>query len=440
MAEKYFSNFPRFGDLPLELRSMIWEAALPEPRLVEIRHAPLKLTVREWNTRERPEDLDTGRAAALRRLAQRYPLKFSKIETPQSFRREAERWVQVLKSDTYTNSSCITMGRKNHMFRLLRAGITASDMCDLFGESVEANISRLVRLTENRPDGVHDFQLDRYHTFEEALDISLQGLRSTSAIPSPLLACRESNENLSGRYQKAFATEAAFPETYFDFDRDILYIRYDKFGGGPYKFKQFLGLHIQGLNNIEDFRKVKNLAIYIDSSTLLDPNYDDRNDSDPRLCRWAANLIEVLFRQLENFTFVLQHHESSTEKSDGSYVLIDPIDIDKTISNLEYFIASYHRRELDVTEPENARLILSRLEVNMKELHDIRTARMERGGPHWEIPEVHYKIAVRSDRKAKLDELERCCQQLIHGNNDAHCEYMKTEKAAEEQFASKNDS
>jgi hypothetical protein len=35
--------FPRFGNLPKEIRLEIWEAALPSPQIVELREQPFKI-------------------------------------------------------------------------------------------------------------------------------------------------------------------------------------------------------------------------------------------------------------------------------------------------------------------------------------------------------------------------------------------------------------
>jgi hypothetical protein len=50
MADTYSGRtFTKFPKLPKEIRLMIWKAALPGPRVVTIRLAPLKFTIGEWN-------------------------------------------------------------------------------------------------------------------------------------------------------------------------------------------------------------------------------------------------------------------------------------------------------------------------------------------------------------------------------------------------------
>jgi hypothetical protein len=53
---------------------------------------------------------------------------------------------------------------------------------------------------------------------------SLWGFRSPTPIPALLLACHESFEVASRSYSRQFSALGAIPQTYFDFDRDILFI------------------------------------------------------------------------------------------------------------------------------------------------------------------------------------------------------------------------
>jgi hypothetical protein len=41
-------TFHKSGNLPKEIRLLIWESVLPNPRVVNIVQKPLELTVRDW--------------------------------------------------------------------------------------------------------------------------------------------------------------------------------------------------------------------------------------------------------------------------------------------------------------------------------------------------------------------------------------------------------
>jgi hypothetical protein len=58
--------------------------------------------------------------------------------------------------------------------------------------------------------------------------------------PSLLSICHESRAIASKYYRKTFATPHAPARAYFDFDRDTIYVRYDKFSPSCYHYDQFL--------------------------------------------------------------------------------------------------------------------------------------------------------------------------------------------------------
>lgn len=58
---------------------------------------------------------------------------------------------------------------------------------------------------------------------------AMLALWSHSKAPSTLLACKESNQVASKCYVPSFAFAGSISETYFDFHRDTLYLRFDTF-------------------------------------------------------------------------------------------------------------------------------------------------------------------------------------------------------------------
>jgi hypothetical protein len=55
------------------------------------------------------------------------------------------------------------------------------------------------------------------------------GIRSSCVPPAVLFVNREAHEVAAKCFEKAFPSEVALAQTWFDFDLDTLYIRYDKF-------------------------------------------------------------------------------------------------------------------------------------------------------------------------------------------------------------------
>lgn len=161
-------GFALFPDLPLEIRNLIWEHAVPGPRLVEIRQRRLKKTIAEWETEN-----ETGWFE----------------DTPETF----SVW-------------------------------------------------------------------ERKYIREEPI----VGIESPCCIPNVLLACRESWKIASRYYHRAFASKGTFAQTYFNFDRDILYIRHLNFGpDSSTKYVPLIGwaLWNHPMIDVENLQRVEKLAM-----------------------------------------------------------------------------------------------------------------------------------------------------------------------------------
>lgn len=127
-------------------------------------------------------------------------------------------------------------------------------------------------------------------------DGELLGLRSDTPIPSMLLACRESNEVASRFYKPAFTIIPALPQTYFDFDRDTLYLRRN-FISPP---ENFYWVHqvLRLLADTDELFRVKNLAVHFDDQL---GGYDHVEEIIANYCRH--------FGGLERLTLVMLDHE-----------------------------------------------------------------------------------------------------------------------------------
>jgi hypothetical protein len=175
VSERTFHKFP---SLPLEIRLMIWKAALPEPRIVDIWRRPLAITAGEWLEKENEEQ---------------FP----------------------------------------------KDGL--------------------------RPSSLEESLADEYAE-------PMLGISSDTQPPSILFASRESYGVASKRYRREFRMAGSFPETYFDFRRDVLYLRYDtmEYNGQKYGENPLLDVLrcLVGMADSQLLSKVENLALLVDSAVL----------------------------------------------------------------------------------------------------------------------------------------------------------------------------
>ncbi|KAG4433669.1 hypothetical protein IFR05_010837 [Cadophora sp. M221] len=203
------SVFTLFPKLPLEIRQMIWERALPNPRILEIRQGHLRKTIGGWEAENkstwppRPIDGDTPEQS----------------DQGKGVSRELES-VEVRHQTT----------------RSVIAGAVGGDQND---ESA----------------------------YREG---QLLGIRPLVPPPHIISVCHESMAVVLRFYPKCFATDYVGPRTHFNFELDTLYIRHNKFS--RYTPVEGIDATTEGLKgefaltDVDHLSKVQNLAISIDES------------------------------------------------------------------------------------------------------------------------------------------------------------------------------
>ncbi|PBP15773.1 hypothetical protein BUE80_DR013528 [Diplocarpon rosae] len=196
-------RFHCFSKLPLEIRLMIWEAALPGPRLVNIWQSKLKKTFMD-------HEEETGR---------QWP--------------GPNKWDQV----------------------------------DEYGEVEETRYDEdqaaRVKICRLRAGGWDQ------RTF---WDSHLLGIKADCPPPSITFVCRESYNVVVRRYAKVFAYPSSVAQTYFEFEKDTLYLRPEGFS----RYSAYDGLQsildgFSGPFELEDqasLWRVQKLAISISSGIL----------------------------------------------------------------------------------------------------------------------------------------------------------------------------
>jgi hypothetical protein len=214
--------FPQFNQLPKELREMIWEAALPDPRVVYVKKELLKqyYCTRVWSDKAIDETFDNAR---------KVPTFFDLHKDEDAF----EKLMDQRDPGTDYGPDCICEG-----------------------------------LTSRRPP------------------------------PNLLFVCRESYEVMTRHYQKSFGGSQSFPDTWFDFERDILYLDWDIYNEPLMKPGDFVSLNAC---------KVRNLATF-DTDVFYEHHYDDYES-------WLCEILNV-FTNVKQLMIVLYQLHDGTDCSE----------------------------------------------------------------------------------------------------------------------------
>ncbi|TVY16332.1 hypothetical protein LARI1_G007561 [Lachnellula arida] len=290
-------TFTKFPSLPVEIRYMIWEAAIPGPRIVTIRQRALDKTLGEWIEDE---------------------------------------------------------GFHNGLF----PGESADDV--------------------------------------------LLGITSDCKPMQILFVCRESYHITSKIYQQTFATETAFAETYFDFKRDTLYLRYDTLKDltPPYveADRDFDDLPYS-LIGITDLEKVTNLAILVDPEAIKSA-INDWYDSTTNITEWVAQILRC-------FDAFWDHDDQST------LLLMDPINLD-----VGFHQFAVHTADCDGCYPFAPRISnLHYTKVDEKLLQSHLTHLTRESKSPQSAPVIDYQICLPEKGKEEYEDAEKNCR--------LECEYRR---------------
>jgi hypothetical protein len=254
------STFPQFPKLPTEIRLMIWKAVLPGPRIVEVNIGKLKHTLEDREV----EDINTEESTS-------------------------SMWEQFLRFDD---------------------------------QEVEGEVDPI----EGKP-AIDQQAVDKARPTEiepaPAETPALLGIRSSCEPPAVLFVNGEAYEVAAKYFEKAFPSEAALAQTWFDFDLDTLYIRYDKFNNQVLSTHEGVIEAIRALCRDEDFVRIKNLAL------MISPQEDTHSYAD--LAEEVAEMLSI-FRGVQNLTLSFHHYERDpNDRSPISF--IDHIDLQEVFES-----------------------------------------------------------------------------------------------------------
>lgn len=348
--------FHRFGKLPPEIRLKIWKMALPGPCVVLLQRKALKKTVGDWE-RENKAKLrgDIFQATSL--------------------------------GDTLEDREC-----KEHDLSIVYS-LEYQDLRENNGNTPTAELP-LSGASSNE---------------------KLVGFASGAEPPAILFVCWESHLLAAKYYKCVFSAAGSFPQTYFDFEIDTLYLGdMDNRGrSGLFLETELLSTctGLWALDNLEDMSRVKNLAIqypeaYIDNDLI-----------------YALPFVLRKFRNVENLSIVRDRVMSGFPE----YICSDSMGFDQTRlrltppRNINRFIKMHEdflkSPQSYIDKPDiNAQLdedwFWDKVNTNeiVQELKDESKfpPRGILGFPHnpgWKIPQVTLKTCVDEQTQQNMDRL-----------------------------------
>jgi hypothetical protein len=353
-------TFAKFPELPKEIRLMIWEAALPSGRIVEILQRPLQMRVGEWNWPGAPENPS-----------------------------EQDR-VDYLTEEMPADQGYV--GRTSTRIQRMLGYFSLEEVDILVPEGY---------YFEPPSDG--DFYI------ENNLDLPMPGIMSPCPPPSVLFVCRESYEIASEVYKKIFATHAAFAETYFSPRRDTLYLKYDTFSYITLRVFHNALCPLDSITDVDSLKSVESLAILADPDCgTLDYHLDGRRNN---FTDFVDDVLSI-FRNLKDFTVVLRHFDTLfDDRPDAEpYIFMDPVDVGELSEKYSNILMKQRSPEEGL--PVALKFPLRRVRVNLEELELRRSVLLINGQEPWKIPRIHYKVSISPSFKSHLECLRQCCEHI----------------------------
>ncbi len=359
-------QFTKFPDLPREIRWMIWEMTLPAPRLVHIRQRRIRRTIREW-------EIDTGR-----------------------------QWPKLKDDDndedgTYGefSSNGNTLGSIEHGDDDENSNDSASD--DVM-ENYWISFGGLGAYRRAQIRTGLRAAMDKYAYDDEGYkDAHLVGIYSESPTPEIAYVCREARDVVLKHYTPMLYCESSFPQTYFNFTTDTLYMCFEDFssyfaGEGLVSVVDDLKDRFP-IEDVENLNQIERLAILVER---------EEYESGPKEELIASVLGH--FCGVKHLSLVVRHFEdTSCQENLTSLTLIEPIDVDEALDNYKNFTKELW--QLGVPElPIEPELCLRCATLDMTEFEKHWVIHCQANGNPRPLPKIYIKAVVST---GLLDSLER---------------------------------
>ncbi|KAF8850172.1 hypothetical protein BDZ45DRAFT_731737 [Acephala macrosclerotiorum] len=363
-------TFTCFPNLPRELRLVIWEAAL-QPRIIPLRQTVAKnKTIGEW------EDENNALWPVLDGIVvPRPPGHFSFEMDDHGFYERTDHLQGLENECAYVRNEL----RYRYIFEEQR---------------------------EIREDPGDAAVVYRRHP--------LVDLTSEVPLPRLILACREAYWAITN-LPRSFTCGLSTPKTYFNFDSDTLFLRYDIYGSGHPSRKlegvDILICDLWGGFRIEDARKVRRLALLLDwtKTTILS---------------WIKYLL-MIFSFLKELILVVNNHLPNIDTFYPAYPLpkdTSPITFSDTDLPEDPHQALKRWDDYDPAaelDHFNIRMPLlymcslpPHLAIDVEDLKQLHQEDQQKG-IIWSIPTIEFKIAIKEELKQQLHDAEKSCQQRI---------------------------
>lgn len=346
---------------------MIWKAALPGPRLVDIRQRPLKETIGEWETR-------TG---------EKWPEMMGSLKEEQE-EEEEDSDANILYTESEDEGEDDKSAKNSSDDEDAEPELQGS-IWD--GDEIEHNRNGM-RLEMGIAIHPHGYDTVSYKK------ANMLGIFSETTAPNILCVCRESRDVVLESYNPAFYCTGSFPQTYYNFSIDTLYLRYDTFS--HYFSKDGLGSisldleYRSRIEDIENLRKVQRLAILFDEASQDPPEVDLASIFGTFGGVKDFSIVLKDFTKHTDLTTYVSEHDNSADLS--GLTLYAPFDVAIAIRDLYTLIRYNANSRAPPLFRDTPSLNYQRLD--MEKLMEYQTADCEEGEHPWELPEIHQRSVV----------------------------------------------
>jgi hypothetical protein len=251
--------------------------------------------------------------------------------------------------------------------------------------------------------------LNRYHL---SVNDRFLGIRSVCRPPQLLFVCKESHGVASKHYKRIFDRSASPPMTYFDFQRDILYLHHDLFLLDEYA-KTFdtvdktgeLSYAMRTCTDVENIIQVENLALFVGGALSRTPF--------PRHLKNHISALLMVFRGIKTLTLVLQSFQARSRKDKSILCFMEPVDIDKGFRQFDEYLG-LNGEYGDVPNIPD----LDYPKLDEQTLEYIRQHRKTSWSKwNYEVPEqlpaINYQICVTEEIKARYETAKSNCEFLF---------------------------
>jgi hypothetical protein len=228
-----------------------------------------------------------------------------------------------------------------------------------------------------------------------------------SACPPPVLlfVCRESFDVACRFYSRAFGTENALATTWFDFERDILYIDWNSLGARA-------DFHLSDLGYV-DAGRVKHLALF-DALTAFwngGLGHDDQTEYEDYE-QWICDVLRV-FCNLKKLTIVVSQGHEAGGRDGGDLVFRKA---ENLLGLFKFQISTMSDTGWSFNGALKSFRVFFRNSIepfDVERLEQYKNKLTEKGLPTWTVlPAIDFQVVTTPQLRTQLDRVETLFDQL----------------------------